>query len=102
MYVYRKLGIDLPRTARAQFNIGIPVSKRELKVGDLVFFRTYARFPSHVGIYIGNGKFVHFSSMFHGLAISSLDKGYFKRRYIGAKRVLSEKIVRRIVLANNN
>jgi len=101
MYVYRKLGINLPRTARAQFNIGVPVSKRELKVGDLVFFRTYARFPSHVGIYIGNGKFVHFSSMFHGLAISSLDSGYFKRRYIGAKRVLSEKLVRRIVLANN-
>jgi cell wall-associated NlpC family hydrolase len=101
MYVYRKLGINLPRTARAQFNIGIPVSKRELKVGDLVFFRTYARFPSHVGIYIGNGKFVHFSSMFHGLAISSLDSRYFKRRYIGAKRVLSEKLVRKIVLANN-
>ena len=101
MYVYRKLGINLPRTARAQFNIGVPVSKRELKVGDLVFFRTYARFPSHVGIYIGNGKFVHFSSMFHGLAISSLNSGYFKRRYIGAKRVLSEKLVRRIVLANN-
>jgi len=101
MYVYRKLGINLPRTARAQFNIGVPVSKRELKVGDLVFFRTYARFPSHVGIYIGNGKFVHFSSMFHGLAISSLDSRYFKRRYIGAKRVLSEKLVRRIVLANN-
>ena len=101
MYVYRKLGINLPRTARAQFNIGVPVSKRELKVGDLVFFRTYARFPSHVGIYIGNGKFVHFSSIFHGLAISSLNSGYFKRRYIGAKRVLSEKLVRRIVLANN-
>jgi len=101
MYVYRKLRINLPRTARAQFNIGVPVSKRELKVGDLVFFRTYARFPSHVGIYIGNGKFVHFSSMFHGLAISSLDSRYFKRRYIGAKRVLSEKLVRRIVLANN-
>jgi cell wall-associated NlpC family hydrolase len=101
MYVYRKLGINLPRTARAQFNIGIPVSKRELKVGDLVFFRTYARFPSHVGIYIGNGKFVHFSSIFHGLAISSFKDRYFNRRYIGAKRVLSEKIVRKIVLANN-
>jgi cell wall-associated NlpC family hydrolase len=101
MYVYRKLGINLPRTARAQFNIGVPVSKGELKVGDLVFFRTYARFPSHVGIYVGNGKFVHFSSMFHGLAISSFKDRYFNRRYIGAKRVLSEKIVRKIVLANN-
>ena len=101
MYVYRKLGINLPRTARAQFNVGVPVKKEELKVGDLVFFRTYARFPSHVGIYIGNGKFVHFSSMFHGLAISSLDDRYFKKRYIGAKRVLSEKLVKKILYAWN-
>jgi len=101
MYVYRKLGIKLPRTARAQFNVGVPVKKNELKVGDLVFFRTYARFPSHVGIYIGNGKFVHFSSMFHGLAISSLNDRYFKKRYIGAKRVLSEKLIKRILYAWN-
>jgi LysM repeat protein len=101
MYVYKKLGINLPRTARAQFNVGVPVTKRELKVGDLVFFRTYARFPSHVGIYIGNGKFIHFSSMYHGLAVSSLSDRYFRKRYIGAKRVLSEKLVKKIVLADN-
>ncbi len=101
MYVYRKLGIKLPRTARTQFNVGVPVDRKELKVGDLVFFRTYARFPSHVGIYIGNGKFVHFSSMYHGLAISSLNDRYFKRRFIGAKRVLSEKTVKRILYAKS-
>ncbi len=83
MYVYRKLGIDLPRTARAQFNVGMPVDIKHLKVGDLVFFRTYARYPSHVGIYIGNGKFIHFSSMYHGLAISSLNSRYFSRRFVG-------------------
>ncbi|WP_456342290.1 C40 family peptidase [Thermovibrio sp.] len=99
MYVYRKLGINLPRTARAQFNIGVPVDIKNLKVGDLVFFRTYARYPSHVGIYIGNGKFIHFSSMFHGLAISSLSDKYFRRRFIGAKRVLSEKRVKKILYA---
>jgi len=97
MRVYRKLGIKLPRTARGQFNVGVPVSKEDLKVGDLVFFRTYARFPSHVGIYIGDGKFVHFSSMYHGLAISSLNSRYFRKRYIGAKRVLTEKKVREVV-----
>ncbi|SNR92551.1 C40 family peptidase [Desulfurobacterium atlanticum] len=97
MRVYRKLGIKLPRTARGQFNVGVPVSKEDLKVGDLVFFRTYARFPSHVGIYIGDGKFVHFSSMYHGLSISSLDSRYFRRRYIGAKRVLTEKKIREVV-----
>ncbi|MEO2065763.1 MAG: NlpC/P60 family protein [Desulfurobacteriaceae bacterium] len=99
MYVYRKLGINLPRTARAQFNVGVPVDVKNLKVGDLVFFRTYARYPSHVGIYIGNGKFIHFSSMYHGLAISSLSDRYFKRRFIGAKRVLSEKKVKKIIYA---
>ncbi len=99
MYVYRKLGIKLPRTARAQFNVGVPVDIGNLKVGDLVFFRTYARYPSHVGIYIGNGRFIHFSSMYHGLAISSLNKRYFKRRFIGAKRVLSEKKVKKIIYA---
>lgn len=101
MYVYRKLGINLPRTARAQFNVGVPVSKENLKVGDLVFFRTYASFPSHVGIYIGNGKFVNFSSMFHGLAIASLNSPYFRKRYIGAKRVLNEKLIKKIILANS-
>ncbi|WP_456455860.1 C40 family peptidase [Thermovibrio sp.] len=102
MYVYKKLGINLPRTARAQFNFGIPIDLNHLKVGDLVFFRTYARYPSHVGIYIGNGKFIHFSSMFHGLAISSLKNRYFRRRFIGARRVLSEKRVQRILYSLNN
>ncbi len=97
MYVYRKLGVKLPRTARAQFNVGMPIDRRHLKVGDLVFFRTYASYPSHVGIYIGNGKFIHFSSMYHGLAISSLSDRYFSRRFLGAKRVLSERKVKEIV-----
>jgi len=101
MYVYKKLGIKLPRTARAQFNTGVPVDVRNLKVGDLVFFRTYARYPSHVGIYIGNGKFIHFSSMYHGLAVSSLNSRYFKKRFIGAKRVLSEKKIKKILYALN-
>ena len=101
-YIYKKLGIKLPRTARAQFNVGIPVDKRDLKVGDLVFFRTYASYPSHVGIYIGNGKFVHFSSAFHGLAISSINSRYFKRRFIGARRVLSEGKIKAILFAQKN
>ena len=95
-FVYRKFGINLPRTARLQFNFGVPVSKKELKIGDLVFFRTYASFPSHVGIYVGDGKFVHFSRVYHGLAISSLNDRYFKRRFIGARRVLNEWVVKKV------
>lgn len=102
MFVYKKLGIKLPRTARAQFNIGIPVSKKDLKLGDLVFFRTYASYPSHVGIYIGNGKFIHFSSAFHGLAISSLNDRYFRRRFVGARRILSENKIKAILFAQKN
>lgn len=101
MYVYKKLGINLPRTARAQFNAGVPIDVKHLKVGDLVFFRTYARYPSHVGIYIGNGKFIHFSSMYHGLAISSLNSRYFRKVFIGARRVLSEKKVKKILYSFN-
>ncbi len=97
MLVFRKLGVNLPRTARAQFGVGMPVDKNHLKIGDLVFFRTYARFPSHVGIYVGNGKFVHFSTSNHGLAISSLEDPYFKKRYIGARRVLSDRKVKELV-----
>ena len=68
-----------------------------MKVGDLVFFRTYAPYASHVGIYIGNGKFIHFSSYYKGLAISSLNTPYFKRRYLGARRVLTNKKVLQIL-----
>ncbi len=96
-YVYKKFGIELPRTARLQFKVGIPVKKEDLKIGDLVFFRTYAPYASHVGIYIGNGKFIHFSSFYKGLSISSLNHPYFKRRYLGARRVLTNRQVLQIL-----
>jgi peptidoglycan DL-endopeptidase LytE len=88
--VYGFLGIDLPRTAREQFNSGEPIDKDQLSVGDLVFFRTYASFPSHVGIYIGNNLFIHASSKGRKVTISSLETPYFLKRFIGAKRLLTE------------
>lgn len=81
-------GIKLPRTAREQFNMGIPVI--ELAEGDLVFFTTYASYPSHVGIYIGNDKFIHSSSYRSGgVRIDSLESNYYHKRYIGARRVVA-------------
>jgi LysM repeat protein len=87
--VYGLLGIGLPRTAREQFNEGEEIQKEELSIGDLVFFRTYASFPSHVGIYLGNNLFIHASSRGKKVKVDNLDAPYFVKRFIGAKRLLN-------------
>lgn len=87
--VYSMVGIDLPRSAREQFTQGVNIDKNELKPGDLVFFRTYAKFPSHVGIYLGDNLFIHASSKSKKVTIDSLEAPYYLKRYIGAKRILN-------------
>ena len=86
--VYGLIGINLPRSAREQFSEGDPVNKEELSIGDLVFFRTYASFPSHVGIYLGNNLFIHSSSRGKKVTIDSLETPYYFKRFIGAKRLI--------------
>ncbi len=88
--VFHIAGIQLPRSAREQFTVGEEVSKSELNVGDLVFFRTYASFPSHVGIYMGNNLFIHASSREKRVTIDNLDHPYYTSRYIGAKRMFPD------------
>lgn len=88
--VYGIAGIDLPRSAREQFSMGESVDKDELSTGDLVFFRTYASFPSHVGIYLGNNLFIHASTRSKKITIDSLESPYYVRRFIGAKRLIEE------------
>jgi len=86
--IFSKFNVELPRTARdIYYNAGIRVVKSQLQTGDLVFFRTYASYPSHVGIYMGNNLFIHASSGARKVAITSLDKKYYRNRYIGAKRI---------------
>jgi len=85
--VFREQKINLPRTAREQFNVGSEVVRGDLRKGDLVFFQTYARFPSHVGIYLGNRKMIHASSRDRRVVISSMDTPYYLSRYLGARRV---------------
>lgn len=86
-HVFRELDVDLPRTAREQFRVGDAVAPGDLQKGDLLFFQTYARFPSHVGIYLGNNKMIHASSRDRRVVISSVDTPYYRSRFIGAKRI---------------
>jgi cell wall-associated NlpC family hydrolase/LysM repeat protein len=86
-YIYRKKGVDLPHSAADQFNHGRRVSSGELKAGDLVFFHTTRRGISHVGIYAGEGKFVHASSGGGRVRVDSLNRGYYKKRLVGARRM---------------
>ena len=85
---FSMIGIDLPRTTSQQFEHGCAVNREELAAGDLVFFRnTYRRGVSHVGIYIGESRFIHAARS--GVAIASLDGPYWSRRFAGARRLIS-------------
>jgi peptidoglycan DL-endopeptidase LytE len=88
--MYEIFDVQLPRTAREQFQTGLRIDKGDLTTGDLVFFRTkrFAKQPTHVGIYIGDGKFIHASSVLkRGVKVDSLNEGYFDRTFTGAVRV---------------
>ena len=86
-HVYEKNGVRLPHSSRAQAGVGAPVSRGQLKEGDLVFFHTTRRGISHVGIYAGGGKFIHASSHGRGVRVDSLSDGYYNRRFVRARRV---------------
>ncbi|WP_172257629.1 C40 family peptidase [Saccharibacillus deserti] len=87
-YVFDKLNINLPRQSSSQYSAGSKVDKSDLRAGDLVFFNTNGRGISHVGIYVGNGKFAHSSSS-NGVRYDSLGSSYYAERYVGAARVMS-------------
>ena len=81
-------GKRLPRTSTDQASSGKHVNKKNLREGDLVFFKdAYKRGITHVGIYLGNNKFIHASSSAKKVTISSLNKKYYRRHYAGARRI---------------
>ncbi len=89
MVVYRLNGLDLPRSSRQQWQTGAAVGRSELAMGDLVFFATSSgRRVSHVGIYIGNGKFIHAPRRGQNIKVSSLSGKYYKARYVGGRSYL--------------
>jgi LysM repeat protein len=91
--VYGMIGVNLPRSAREQFHEGRLVDSEELSIGDLVFFRTYAPFPSHVGIYLGDNLFIHASSRGKRVTIDNITEPFYIKRFIGAKRVIVENTI---------
>ncbi len=86
--VYKDNGINLSRSSREMYNNnGTSVNKSDLKEGDLVFFNTSGSGVSHVGMYIGNGQYIHSGNS--GVAIASLNSNYSSRTYVGAKRIIA-------------
>ncbi len=79
--------LDIKRNSRDIFSMVSPVSKDELKEGDLVFFKIHSRSISHIGIYLGNNRFAHAS--LKGVAISSLDDNYYSRYFYKGGRLLA-------------
>lgn len=91
-YIFDKMGYDLPRRSADQASEGDKVAKADLKAGDLVFFDTNGSNNgqiTHVGIYVGDGKFAHASTS-KGVIIQALDSSYYKTRYVTARRILTD------------
>ncbi|MDX9885246.1 C40 family peptidase [Thauera sp.] len=84
------VGLDLPRTAREMANVGDKIGRQELKPGDLVFFNTMRRTFSHVGIYLGDGKFVHAPSSGGKVRVESISTRYWAQRFNGARRLVDD------------
>ncbi len=97
-YAYKDLvKFRIPRTANEMYHLrdASPVNVAELESGDLVFFRTQGRGTAdHVGVYVGNGKFIQSPRSGQDIQITSLSEDYWQRHYVGARRVVNPKTIR--------
>jgi peptidoglycan DL-endopeptidase LytE len=88
--LFSKFDIDLPRSSREQFLQGEKVERDKLEAGDLVFFSSGGKRPTHVGIYVGDNKFIHAALKARQVIVSDLNKIWYTMRYLGARRVLED------------
>ena len=87
-YVFKTaLGIDLPRVSRDMANTGQRIDRAALTAGDIVFFKVHGKRVDHVGIYVGDGQFVHAPSTGKDVMVSRLDQGYWSGKFMEARRV---------------
>ena len=86
--IWQRLGLaDLPHQAANLAKLGVPVQLRDIQVGDLVFFNTTGKQNSHVGVYIGDGRFVHASSVLKKVTENALTERYYQKTFNGIRRV---------------
>jgi peptidoglycan DL-endopeptidase LytE len=86
--LFSKFNIELPRTSREQFQQGEKIDRDQLEVGDLVFFSSKGNNPTHVGVYVGDNKFIHAALKAKQVIVSDLSKIWYSMRYLGARRVI--------------
>ena len=92
-HMYEKsVGLVLPRRAEEQAKVTEEISRSELKPGDLVFFNTLKRTFSHVGIYVGDGKFIHAPRPGKAVRVDDMREAYWQKRFNGARRVQVDKL----------
>ena len=86
-YVFANvLGLDLPSDSASQFSSGEKIARAEMQAGDLVFFHIHGKRVSHVGIYLGDGRFIHAPTTGERVKVNRLDESYWARRFAGARR----------------
>ena len=88
----KSVGLVLPRRAEEQAKVTEEITRSELKPGDLVFFNTMKRTFSHVGIYVGDGKFIHAPRPGKAVRVDDMREAYWQKRFNGARRVQSDKL----------
>ncbi len=88
--VQQALGLALPRSAAAMSRIGAAIERQALRAGDLLFFVTARREVSHVGIYVGEDRFVHATRSGGDVRVSALSERYWSARYVGARRIAGD------------